>query len=96
MATDITLGAGTTTSPVPAVQFLRDNGVEVVLDNILNTLAIQAVSKTHKREMILVIYYYHDFRYHIKNALTLVTSACFSVGETSEGGGIRPPSFLGH
>ena len=25
--------------------------------------------------------------------LTLVTSACFLVGETSEGGGIRPPPF---
>ena len=28
-----------------------------------------------------------------KSILTLVTSACFSVGETSEGGGIRPPPF---
>ena len=44
MITDITLGAGSTTSPVPAVQFLQANGVEVLGDNFLNTMAITAVS----------------------------------------------------
>jgi len=44
MITDITLGAGTTTSPVPAVQFLQANGVEVLGDNFLNTMAITALS----------------------------------------------------
>jgi len=44
MVTDITLGAGRTTSPVPAVQFLKANGVEVVLDSFFNTMAIQTLS----------------------------------------------------
>ncbi len=47
MVTDITLGAGRTTSPVPAVQFLKANGVEVVLDSFFNTMAIQTVSSIY-------------------------------------------------
>jgi len=41
MVTDITLGAGRTTSPVPVVRYLQDNGVNVLLDNWINYIAIR-------------------------------------------------------
>ena len=44
MVTDITLGAGRTTSPVPVVRYLQDNGVNVLLDNWINYIAIRPVS----------------------------------------------------
>jgi len=41
MVTDMRLGAGTTTSPVPAVNYLKDNGVNVLLDNYFNYIALR-------------------------------------------------------
>jgi hypothetical protein len=43
MVTDITLGAGKTTDPVPVIQFLKANGVKVMVDNTVSSGLITQV-----------------------------------------------------
>ena len=45
MVTDITLGAGRTTSAASAAKYLKDQGVDILVDNIVNVLAINQVYK---------------------------------------------------
>jgi len=43
MVTDITLGAGTSTAPLPVIQFLNANGVKVMVDNAVTSLLVTKV-----------------------------------------------------
>ncbi|XP_023326745.1 uncharacterized protein LOC111700152 [Eurytemora carolleeae] len=43
MVTDITLGAGRTTSAASAAKYLKDQGVDILVDNIVNVLAINQI-----------------------------------------------------
>ena len=59
----------------------------------LFTTGIQALSLML---VVTCLTQYWEGKYANVLTLTLVTSACFLVGETSEGGTLCPPSFLGH
>jgi hypothetical protein len=52
MVTDITLGAGTSTAPLPVIQFLNANGVKVMVDNAVTSLAVNKVIVMWKRPIL--------------------------------------------
>ena len=43
MVTDIALGAGTTTDPLPVIQFLKASGVKVMVDDAVSSLIVTQV-----------------------------------------------------
>ena len=57
MVTDITHGAGASTAPLPAIQFLKNAGVKVMVDDALTSLTVAQVNLFNdcKRDQLMLV-----------------------------------------